>query len=124
MNSKLVSAFVLVAAFAAMFVQCPPPAPCACGRKKREAVLPHLKTEELACPQEGWKSLIVPAMGTDPTASAFAIQSALYKKFDAKFFVSCAPASEEKPHRLAVHGDGFCVAKSSEIICQVVSISA
>ncbi|KAI6175508.1 hypothetical protein M3Y97_00696800 [Aphelenchoides bicaudatus] len=104
---------------------CPPPPPCGCGkRKKREAVMPHLKTEELSCPQEGWKQLIVPQITDDATASAFAIQSAMFKKFEGKFFVSCAPANEDKPQRLAVHGDGFCVVKANDLICQVISISA
>jgi hypothetical protein len=48
----------------------------------------------------------------------------MYNKFEGKFFVSCAPASAEKPHRLAVHGDGFCVVKAKDLICQVISISA
>ncbi|KAI6214431.1 hypothetical protein M3Y94_00267400 [Aphelenchoides besseyi] len=70
------------------------------------------------------KSLIVPQMGDDATSSAFAIQSTLYKKFESRFFVSCAPVSEEKPSRLVAHGDGFCVVKTDNLVCQVISISA
>jgi hypothetical protein len=63
-------------------------------------------------------------MKEDATSSALAIQSAMFTKFTGKFFVSCAPASDEKPHRLAVHGEGFCVVKSGDLVCQVIAITA
>ena len=63
-------------------------------------------------------------MTSDPTKSALEIQLALYNKYDAKFFVACAPASDEAPHRISAHGDGFCVATHNDVTCQVVSVSA
>lgn len=63
-------------------------------------------------------------MSDDPVSSAYAIQSAFYRKFETTFFVSCAPNAEDKTSRLVAHGDGYCIAQNNNVTCQVVSLSA
>lgn len=103
----------------------PPPAPagptCCCGgcggRKKREAVQPHYKGEDVPCPQVEWKQIIEGVQGNfirkckefqaiiadDQSATLVAVQSALLRRFPAeKFLVTCAKAAGEQQQQNAV----------------------
>ncbi|KAH7726444.1 hypothetical protein AAVH_05835 [Aphelenchoides avenae] len=96
-----------------------------CYRKKRQAVIPQLSTEQdRPCPQVEWLPLIEKNLGTDAPSSARAIQGALFKKYEHKFIVSCHQKKDAAGLSLVAHGDGYCAASNEVVWCQAIALAA
>uniref|UniRef100_A0A915EUF5 Uncharacterized protein n=1 Tax=Ditylenchus dipsaci TaxID=166011 RepID=A0A915EUF5_9BILA len=113
----------------------PPPmmCGCGCGRKKREAVEPHLKDMSTPCPQTQWKLVMEENMKeTNAVNPANAIQGALYRRYsESKFLVTCSVNTTENSKldltsklEISSGGDGYCNVVKQGVWCQAVSLSA
>ncbi|KAE9556632.1 hypothetical protein FO519_000038 [Halicephalobus sp. NKZ332] len=100
----------------------PPPSPCGCGgRKKREALEPQVKTQESnPCPQKEWQKVIDQSLTGDSISSSFAVQGALFRTFESKFFVSCTEKAKISDVTFVSNGDGYCSHGNDKIWCQAV----
>ncbi|KAH7726468.1 hypothetical protein AAVH_05859 [Aphelenchoides avenae] len=89
-----------------------------------KVVVPHLKTAETApCPQDEWLQVIKDNIGADASSSVYAIQSALYRKYETKFLVTCAPKGDSLP-QFVTNGDGYCATSSETLWCQAFALVA
>uniref|UniRef100_A0A7E4UQH2 Ground-like domain-containing protein n=1 Tax=Panagrellus redivivus TaxID=6233 RepID=A0A7E4UQH2_PANRE len=105
----------------------PPPPPCGggCGRKKREVLEQQVKTfDSNPCPQASWKAVMDPNLGSDATSTAYAVQGALTKAYEAKFFVTCVNVADKaKPETVFVaNGEGYCSYGNDKIWCEALAI--
>ncbi|KAH7726443.1 hypothetical protein AAVH_05834 [Aphelenchoides avenae] len=91
-------------------------------RKKREVVVPQLNTEQdKPCPQAEWRAILEQNIVSDLTSSAYAIQGALYKRYDHKFLVVCGNNSGSAVNHVA-NGDGYCSVVSEKVWCQAAAL--
>uniref|UniRef100_A0A914QYN1 Ground-like domain-containing protein n=1 Tax=Panagrolaimus davidi TaxID=227884 RepID=A0A914QYN1_9BILA len=92
-----------------------------CGRKKREIIQPQIRTEQTEiCPQNEWRTTMIENMGNDIETSKYAIQGALYRKYEAKFFVTCQPKSDN--FQFVSTGEGYCTYTNDNKSCTAVAL--
>lgn len=66
------------------------------------------------------KQIMLQNIGKDIETSKYGIQGALYRKYEAKFFVSCQPTPEK--FQFVSTGEGYCTFKNNDISCTAVAL--
>uniref|UniRef100_A0A7E4VKR7 Ground-like domain-containing protein n=1 Tax=Panagrellus redivivus TaxID=6233 RepID=A0A7E4VKR7_PANRE len=94
-----------------------------CGRKKREIIEPQIRTEQhVLCPQNEWRVTMEQNMGKDIETTKYAIQGALYKKYDNKFYVACQPSSQLPQMQFVANGEGYCGHSNGDFFCNAIAL--
>uniref|UniRef100_A0A914XX30 Ground-like domain-containing protein n=1 Tax=Panagrolaimus superbus TaxID=310955 RepID=A0A914XX30_9BILA len=97
-----------------------------CGkRKKREVLEQQVKTEASnPCPQNEWKKIMETTITDNPSSSVFAIQGALHKQYEAKFFVTCSKVKNPTKHpaMFVTNGEGYCSYGNDNVWCEAIAL--
>uniref|UniRef100_A0AC35FYK1 Ground-like domain-containing protein n=1 Tax=Panagrolaimus sp. PS1159 TaxID=55785 RepID=A0AC35FYK1_9BILA len=96
-----------------------------CGRKKRDVLEQQVKTQASnPCPQNEWKKIMETTITEDPSSSVYAIQGALHKQYEAKFFVTCSKVKDlsEKPAMFVTNGEGYCSYGNDNVWCEAIAL--
>uniref|UniRef100_A0AC34FT72 Uncharacterized protein n=1 Tax=Panagrolaimus sp. ES5 TaxID=591445 RepID=A0AC34FT72_9BILA len=98
---------------------------CGGRRKKREVLEQQVKTETSnPCPQSEWKKIMETTITDNPSSSVFAIQGALHKQYEAKFFVTCSKVKESTQHpaMFVTNGEGYCSYGNENVWCEAIAL--
>ncbi|KAH7701301.1 hypothetical protein AAVH_31566, partial [Aphelenchoides avenae] len=62
-------------------------------------------------------------LSSDATSTKYAVQGAMFRHYETKFFVTCAPSTENATSvEFLTNGDGYCVSGNANVSCAVLAI--
>lgn len=61
-------------------------------------------------------------MGKDIETSKYAIQGALFRKYEVKFYVSCQPKTVHDAVQFVANGEGYCSYSNDTISCTAIAL--
>uniref|UniRef100_A0A914CNC2 Ground-like domain-containing protein n=1 Tax=Acrobeloides nanus TaxID=290746 RepID=A0A914CNC2_9BILA len=96
------------------------------GRKKRDLLGQQIRTEsDSPCPQSEWKPIIEENIRDDPESTKFAVQGAMFRHFEEKFFVACVDKAKQnllERFQFVSNGEAYCNHGNDKMWCQVLAL--